>query len=283
MTMQDTARTAAEDLRIVLDHWQHMRDLIDTTTPAPWPPAMRSDYLRALDEHDAAEVAAPAVEREHLVLAEQPAPLRLHVVDACRSVEVALCSVADEIAADVQRAKVAPPRRPNPTDPVGRDLALLAARDEADPQRWHYNVGGRSAPRAAAWLLARLTDKPGPCLPINGAHRDRISRIAREAARRIERTIGIEQRRGFPMEDRPCPWCGATLTMHRGGTDAPTVTCENGIECGAPVQLLDGRRTWAEPHELATLEAALDAGARRRKRAADRRRQRAAAKNRDVA
>ncbi|WP_329151253.1 hypothetical protein OIU91_28460 [Streptomyces sp. NBC_01456] len=286
--MQNTARptrAAADDLRIVLDHWQHMRDLIDTTTPAPWPPAMGTDYLRALDEHDAAEVAAPAAaaEREHLVLAEQPAPLRLHVVDACRAVEVALCSVADEVAADVQRAKVAPPRRPNPTDPVGRDLALLAARDEADPQRWHYNVGGRSAPRAAAWLLARLTDKPGPCLPINGAHRDRISRIACEAARRIERTVGIEQRRAFPMDDRPCPWCGATLTMHRGGSDAPAVTCENGLDCGAPVQVLDGRRTWATPHELAALEVALDTATRRRKRAADRRRQRTAEKARATA
>ncbi|MFJ9468349.1 hypothetical protein [Streptomyces caniferus] len=304
--MQNTARPARSadaDLRIVLDHWQHMRDLIDTATPAPWPPAMGAEYLRALDEHDVAEVAldrmspaeflarpgedddqdGTASEREHLVLAEQPAPLRLHVVDACRTVEVALCSLADEVAADVQRAKVAPPRRANPNDPVGRDLALLSARDEADPQRWHYNVVGRSAPRAAAWLLARLDDKPGPCRPINEAHRDRIGRIAREAARRIERTIGIEQRRAFPMDDRPCPWCGAALTMHRGGADAPAVTCENGLECGAPVQVRDGHRTWAAPHELAALEVALDAAQRRRKRADARRRQRAAAKNRDAA
>ncbi|WP_240659770.1 hypothetical protein [Streptomyces sp. WAC 01529] len=304
--MTDTARparTAADDLRVVVDHWTHMRALIDTSTPEVWtPPRTHADYLRTLDEHHAAEVALEGTSpadflarpgetgdqdatpgaRDHLVLAEQSAPLRLHVVDACRAVEAVLCALADEIAAEVQRSKVAPPHRANPTDPVGRDLALLAARDEADPARWHYNLGTRSAVRAAEWLLARLDDEAGPCRPLNGAQRERITRIAREAARRVERTIGIEQRREFPMS-RPCPWCGAALTMHRGGSDASAVTCANGADCGAPVLVVEGRRTWAAPHELASLETALEAAAHREKRAAARRRQRAAAQGRSTA
>ncbi|MFM9637627.1 hypothetical protein [Streptomyces turgidiscabies] len=294
--MTSTPRTAADDLRVVVAHWQHLRALIDTSTPAVWtPPKDVDDYLRQLDEHHAAErtlghmspaewlarpgdvetvVARP--ERAPLVLAEQSAPLRLHVVDACRAVEVALCSIADEIAAAVQRAPVKRLPKAIPGDRVGLDLALLAARDEADPQRWQYNLGDRSAVRAAEWLIGRLESAPGPCLPLDDAQRGRITRIAREAARRIERTIGNDRRRGFPMR-RPCPYCGAELTMHRGGTDASTVTCENGEECGAPVPIVEGRRTWAAPHELASLEGALDAAAHRALRALARRRQRAAA------
>ncbi|MFI1607826.1 hypothetical protein ACH4YN_37930 [Streptomyces griseofuscus] len=295
--MKSNTRTAAEDLRVVVDHWQHMRDLIDTSTPFVWtPPKDAADYLRKLDEHHAAERAVEGMtpaqwlarpsdevdqgatrrERDPLVLAEQSAPLRLHVVDACRAVEVALCAVADEIAAAVQRAPIKRLARSIPGDRAGLDLALLAARDEADPARWHYNLGDRSAVRAAEWLLGRIEGAPGPCEALDDAQRERISRFAREAARRIERTIGIDRRRGFPM-DRPCPWCGASLTMHRGGADAPTVTCENGLECGAPVPIVAGRRTWVAPHELASLEAALAAAAHRATRAAARRRQRTAA------
>ncbi|MFE0533809.1 hypothetical protein ACFW20_07145 [Streptomyces nigra] len=296
--MTINTRTAADDLRVVVDHWQHLRALVDTSTPAVWtPPKDVADYLRKLDEHHAAERALESVmtpakwlarpgehdqdaparpEREPLTLAEQPAPLRLHVVDACRAVEAALCAVADEIAAEVQRAPIKRLARSIPGDRVGLDLALLAARDEADPQRWHYNLGDRGAVRAAEWLISRLEGKPGPCMPLDDAQRARIGRIAREAARRIERTIGNDRRRGFPM-DRPCPYCGASLTMHRGGSDAATVTCENGLDCGAPVPVVDGRRTWAAPHELASLERALEAAAHRAKRAAAKRRQRAAA------
>lgn len=303
--MTDTARTAADDLRVVVDHWNDMRALIDTSTPEVWtPPTTHAEYLRALDDHHAAEhrlermkpakflarpgengdqdASAAPVEREHLVLAEQSAPLRLHVVDACRAVEAALGALADEIAAAVQRAPFTPPRRPNPADPIARDMALLAARDEADPARWHYNLGGRGAVRAAEWLIARLDSEPGPCLPVDDAQRERIGRIAREAARRVERTIGIDKRAEYPIP-RPCPWCGAALTMHCGGSDAQSVTCENGYTCGAPVSVVGGRRTWAAPHELASLEAALAAAAHREKRAAARRRQRAAAQGRGTA
>lgn len=278
--MQHTARparVAADDLRVVLDHWQNMRDLIDTATPRTG-----AEYLRALDVHDAAEVALdrtrPA-EREHLVLAEQPAPLRLHVVDACRAVEAALCSLADEIAAEVQRSPIAPPRRAVAGDETALGLELLATRDAADRRRWRYNLSEqRTAPRAAEWLLARLHDEAGPFLPLDEAQRSRIGRVAREAARRVERTVGIERRRAYPMDDRPCPWCGATLTMHRGGSEADTVTCENGYDCGAPVPVVEGRRTWAAPHELVGLEKALGEAERRRRRRDAKRAERARAR-----
>ncbi|MFF1756155.1 hypothetical protein [Streptomyces sp. NPDC058266] len=278
--MQHTARPAritADDLRVVLDHWADLRALVDTARPRTG-----AEYLRSLEAHDVAEAAldrtATPAERDHLVLAEQPAPLRLHVVDACRAVEVALCSIADEIAAEVQRSPIAPPRRAIAGDEAALGLELLALRDAADERRWRYNLGERTAPRAAEWLLARLHDEAGPFLPLDEAQRARIGRIAREAARRIERTVGIEQRRAYVMDDRPCPWCGAALTMHRGGSDADAVTCENGYDCGAPVPVVEGCRTWAAPHELVALEQALAADAQRRKRAEARRRQRAAAK-----
>ncbi|EPH40875.1 hypothetical protein ABT390_36705 [Streptomyces aurantiacus] len=284
--MQNTTRTPTEALRIVVEHWPHLRALIDTATPDVWPPANPSLYLRALDEHDAAEAAAghlspaeylarpghdqdeaPAAGHEHLVLAEQPAPLRLHVVDASRAVEAALCSLADEIAAQVQRRQISAPTRPNPNDSTGRDLALLAVRDEADPQRWHYNLRERTAPRAAKWLLARIEGEPGPCESLTLAHRRLIGRVAREAARRIERTIGAEHR-SVPMGEQPCPWCAGQLVMHRGADDdAAAVTCETGAACCAPTSLDgEGRRVWRGAEALLALHEAVAAAARRRRR-----------------
>ncbi|MEV4437504.1 hypothetical protein AB0K09_00555 [Streptomyces sp. NPDC049577] len=288
--MPHRTRTADENLRFVLDHWQHLRDLLDTTTPDIWPPAMGvRDYLHALDEHDAADVARDRavgslafVQDEGgpgergLALAEAPAPLRLHVVDACRAVEIALCTLADEIAADVQRPVISGPQ-PDWTPADRRRRLVLVAQDATDPRRWHYNLGHRTAPVAARWLRDRLAGADGPSAPISDAHRRRITGIAREAAGRIERTIGAE-RRSTPVQDRPCPWCGGQLTMHRGGDEAATVTCANGFDCGAPVQVIEGRRTWAAPHELAQLQGALDAEQRRRRRRDAKRDERARAR-----
>ncbi|MGW2742348.1 hypothetical protein [Streptomyces sp. NPDC001450] len=306
--MQHAARrTPADDLQVVIDHWTDMRDMIDTATP---PVDGRAAYLRALDDHDRDEAAlalqhvqhlvtktdehgrpryeclhcdyagegrahTPRTDRDALMLGERPVPLRLHVVDACRAVEVALCELADQVAADIQRDTVKPLRRPIPGDPVGLQLAMIAARDEADPNRWRFNLGDRSAVLAAEWLLGRLRGDEGPCLPLHDAHRASIALVAREAARRIERTIGgVGARQSVPL-DRPCPYCGSELTLHRGGGLDDVVVCAGPI-CEAPVGLDGGRRTWSTPAQLAALQRELDAAARRRKRAADRARQRAA-------
>ncbi|MYT57694.1 hypothetical protein GTW29_13385 [Streptomyces sp. SID7834] len=316
------ARTAVGDLRIVVEHWDHLRSLLDSATPEVWPPLRPgAEYLRALDEHDAAEVAAGrhgqqlvttrhesgqlyyacahcdrvGEGHEHPVrtdrtaeqLGERPVPLRLHVVDAIRTVELVLTSLADEIAADVQRDVYSPPRWKRPeNDPLGREMIAIAAQDDADPKRWRYNMSGRTAPRAAQWLLDRLVGEPGPCMPINDSQRERITRTAREAARRVERTIGSE-RRSVELS-RPCPWCGGVLVMHTGATVETFVSCATGlVDCSAPAPFSvdERRREWSTPEQLAALYVALDAAEqkrleaeRRAKRADDRRRQREAAR-----
>ncbi|AQW55265.1 hypothetical protein ACIQPP_05445 [Streptomyces violaceusniger] len=322
--MHRTTRTAAEDLGLVLAYWPHLRALVDSSTPGVWPPAAgKSAYLH--DDQDDDELPVVLSHPQRLVtrtdrhgrlayecalcdhvgeggahrvrddrdagrLAELPAPLRLHVVDACVAVETALCEIADEIAAEVQLAPLpsavarrAAYRTAREAQIAADDRARrdeFAAADAASPARWSFTLGDRTAVRAALWLLDRLDDEVGPCKPVSDAQRARIALVACEAAQRIERTLGAE-RRHVPMpDDRPCPWCGAALTMHGGGTDTPMVTCENGFDCGAPVPVVEGRRRWATPQELLKLRAALDAAARRRRRAAARRRQRAAARAR---
>lgn len=309
------ARTALDDLQVVVDHWHHMRALIDTSQSVD--PSTRAEYLRRLDDHDRDETAEllqhaqqlvtrrdehgrvqyecahcdyvgegrahlPRGDRDAVVLGERPVPLRLHVVDACRAVEVALCELADQVAAEVQRDTVKPMRRPIPGDPVALQLAMLATRDENDPARWRYNMGDRSAVRAAGWLAARLRGDDGPCMPLRDHHRASIALVAREAARRIERTIGGTADRYAVGMDRPCPYCGDRLTMHAGGGEDDTVTCA-GPDCTAPVGLVAGRRTWSTAEQLAALQRELDDAERRRKRAEARARQRAAARAREGA
>lgn len=308
--MTRTARTPLDDLQVVTTHWPHMRALLDTTTP----PTTRAEYLRRLEQYDRDETALtlqhtpqlitridehgrtqyecarctysgntrthlPRGDRDPHALGERPAPLRLHVLDACRAVEIALCTLADQIAADIQRDTIKPLRHAIPGDPVGLQLAMLAARDEADPARWRYNMGDRTAVRAAEWLAARLRGDDGPCRPLTPTHRARIAAVAREAARRIERTIGSSTDRLSITMDRPCPYCGHDLTLHADGGDTDTVTC-SGPACTAPVGLDGGRRTWSTPEQLAALQRELDAAEKRRKRAEARARQRAAARAR---
>ncbi|WP_431980038.1 hypothetical protein [Streptomyces qinglanensis] len=289
--------TAATHLRTIRDRWTELRALIDTSTPAVWPPATgKTAYLRALETADATthaqrlltrtdEHGRPQYEcahcdhtgdghthraREHRgadQLAETTAPLRLHVVDTCRAIEAALASLCDEIAAEVQRSPITPRRRAIAGDDVALSLELLATKDSADPARWHYTLGDRSAPAAASWLLARWYDEAGPFLPLGDAHRARITRVARGAVERMLDTLGAEQRSVALGEDRPCPWCGGVLTMHRDEMKGRTeVTCATGWDCTAPVPVRDGRREWATPHELDELRTALDAAERRARR-----------------
>ncbi|MCX4615730.1 hypothetical protein [Streptomyces mirabilis] len=322
--MPHTARrTTADDLQVVVDHWTHMRDLIDTSqTSGTWPAAMgKGEYLHEVDrtrselelaiehaqhlitkhdEHGRVQYECvhcdyvgeggahtPRADREPGQLGERPVPIRLHVVDACRAVEVALCSLADLIAAEVQLAPLTPmPAVKHTGYGTRREAQIaaadrarrgeLAAEDVASPYRWSFTMGDRSAVRAAEWLLARFNGETEHCKPISSLHRAHITVVAREAARRIERTIGgLGARYSVPMDDRPCPYCGSSLTLHRGGGLDDVVVCA-GPDCEAPVGLDGGRRTWSTPEQLAALQVALDAAAQRRKRADARRRQRAA-------
>lgn len=302
--MQHTARprTARDDLQTLVDHWAHLRALIDTAqTSDTWPPAMgHAEYLRALDEHDAAEVSAeqqlaaaiahaldhpqqlvtirhpsgqlyyrcahcthvgeglphPVREdRDPTQLGERPVPLRLHVADASRAIEIAICGLADSIA----------------------------ARDALDPADWHgRDRAQRTVPTAARWLLSRVTDKP--CCPTHDAEQDRIARFAREAADRLDRVVGL--RRAAAILPTPCPWCDGDLIAHTEGDAITRVTCGTGlVDCDAPVPFdVDLRaRAWSTPEQLAALQREVSEAARRRKRADARARQRAAARARQAA
>ncbi|MFD0034839.1 hypothetical protein ACFVJK_42840 [Streptomyces sp. NPDC127172] len=78
------------------------------------------------------------------------------------------------------------------------------------------SMGDRSAVHAAEWLLARLDGGFGYCKPITSLHRTSITFVAREAARRIERTIGgVGDRYVVTLDDRPCPYCKGELVLHR--------------------------------------------------------------------
>ncbi|MDT0381403.1 hypothetical protein RM572_21835 [Streptomyces sp. DSM 42041] len=310
--MPHNRRTAVEDLTFITDHWPQLRALIDTNTPAGDAPTTKAAYLAALDQADAAETAIALSHVQQLTtrhdqhgrvyyecglcdyvgegrahpvrpdrgpgrLAETPAPVRLHVVDACRAIEAALAHLADEIAACVQRPTMSGPD-PHWPAPDRKRRRALVAEDADDPRRWRYLLGDRTAPTAAAWLLARLENHDGPFLRrLSMEQRVRVGLVAGEAAARMERTIGALSS-AVPM-DRPCPYCSGTLTMHRdhaAGT-ARVVCAEPG--CGAPVpQGEDGRRAWSTPRELFKLEQALHHADRRRAARERKARQRARAR-----
>ncbi|MEU0992326.1 hypothetical protein [Streptomyces sp. NPDC005953] len=333
--MHNPIRTAAQDLQHVLDHWEHLRDLLDTAEPGgTWPPGRASvEYLRALDVQDAAEVTAGHTLAEALAhalhhpqrlvtirhhtgqlyyacahcdhvgdghthpvrpdrapeqLGEHPLPIRLHIADTCRAIELALCGLADAIAAQ------------DATDPVtARWLANADPDIEhtriADytlyPATWAHTISQRrTAPDAARWLLARLhhlDDTPSP-----DSEHTRIARYAREAAGRIDRLLGLG-RTTVVMHGMPCPWCGGELVMTVEAGTVTRVTCATGlIDCAAPVPFdVDLRaRVWSRVEQLAALQKALEAAERKKaaqeqqvRRAEARRLQRAAAKARAVA
>lgn len=307
--MNHTARTAAENLQHIVNHWDHLRESLDTAGPGgTWPPARPgAEYLRRLDEADTAEqqlAAALAHALDHpqrLVtvrhhtgqlyyacafchhvgegqahpvredrgpqqLGEHPAPIRLHIADACRAIEAALVGLADDIAS---RDALTPDWRP------------------AD---WHR--GGerepRDAPTAARWLLARLGDD-APCCQAHAAERARISQYAREAANRLDRVLGIGHT-SAPMP-LPCPWCSGLLVAHMEAGTVMSVTCSTGlVDCAAPVPFdIDRRaRIWSSAEQLAGLHRALDAAEKkqaeaeqRARRTEARRRQREASRSRE--
>ncbi|MEV6102648.1 hypothetical protein [Nocardia sp. NPDC051981] len=221
-------------------------------------------YQCVFCEHVGEGQAHPVREdRDPEQLGERPAPVRLHVADACRAIEISLCTLADSIA----------------------------ARDATDPADWyHADREQRTAPAAARWLLTQLGD--GPCCPTHDTDRARITEYAREAAARIDRVLGIGQTSAV-LPGMPCPWCGGDLVMHSEAGTVTSVTCATGlVDCNAPAPFdVDRRaRVWSSVEQLAALRRALDAAEqrmaeaeRRARRAEDRRRQRAAAKERAAA
>ncbi|MEU0992334.1 hypothetical protein [Streptomyces sp. NPDC005953] len=305
--MTTTTRTAAQSLQHIIDHWDDLTASVDTSAPAPWPPARSSaEYLRHLDDQDAAEATAERSLAEAIAhalhhpqrlvtarhpsgqlyyqcafcthvgeghthpvredraaeqLATHPTPIRLHVSDAARAITLALCGLADQIA----------------------------ARDATDPNDWYQTPDNRTTPTAARWLLSRLGTTP--CCPTHDTDCARITTYAHEAANRLDRVLGTgHTTTPLPL---PCPWCTGTLWAHLEAGTITHVTCRTGlIDCTAPAAFdIDLRaRIWSTDAQLAQLQKAIEAAERKRalveqraRRTEARRQQRAAAKHRAVA
>lgn len=206
--------TAVQNLQLITRHWGDLHALRTARPHDAWPPPSLQTYLRTVDEYDPAD---------------RSAPVRLHVVDTIRAVEGALTDLADQTAATAQRPVIhAPTAGQGWSDDAHRQALLLAARDAADPRRWHY-TGARTAPAAAIWLCARLLADPGPFRRLTDGQRERIALIAAGAADRVQHALGTA-RRTAPL-GRDCA-CGGGLLLEGGDGQPPVVRCE---ACGRRV------------------------------------------------
>lgn len=227
MTSTATSHTAAAHLAYVLDSWPHLTDMLTSRHGSTWPPAMGIEHL--LNEGDDAETAAE--ERVALRLAERadsrytlgasPAPLRIGVVDVMRTVEAELVYLADTLAQEVQRPPM--PKAPAHWLPADQELRnKLAADDAGDRRRWRYREH-RTVLHAAAWLLGRVYEQPGPFLRLTTEQGRRVATVAAGAAGRVQRALDAV--RTAQVVDRPCPLCGGTLGLSSGDGQAPLVGC----------------------------------------------------------
>ncbi|MDV5145903.1 hypothetical protein R1T08_17225 [Streptomyces sp. SBC-4] len=254
---QDAAETAgyqalAEAIAHAVSHPQELRTIRH--------PSGQLYYQCTHCEHVGDGGTHPVREdRDPAQLGDRPVPIRLHVADACRAIEIALVTLASD----------------------------LAALDAVDPSDWYgQDPAQKTVPTATLWLLGRLSPDAPP------AETARIASYASEAAARIDRVLGTG-RSSAPMRGKPCPWCGGELMMHVEAGALVSITCSTGlVDCNAPAPfVVDERaRVWSTPVQLAALQRALDSAAaaraeaeRRAYRAAARRAQRAAVRDRAAA
>lgn len=230
-----TTETTTAHLRAIINRWADLHDALDTHPGAPWPPAGRmADYLAALDAADreqlrAARHAQRAAERSPDQLGETTAPLNIDTLDTMRDVEADLVHLADVIASSVQRGPAPEIRAAGPLDEKGIELHMATLVDARDRRRWSLTAPTyRRAPYAAAWLLARIEDAPGPFRTLTAPQRDHIASVAAGAARRIEQALGEALLRAAVPE--PCPKCRGRLVVEGGDGTPPAVRCR---DCGA--------------------------------------------------
>jgi hypothetical protein len=271
-TAPPAAHRAAVDLAAIREQWGDLLAAIEQAPAAEWPPRDARDFDRPAPDGD--EHQADAIGRMPLVLREHPAPLNLNALDAALAVEEALFDVADAIAEVVQR-----PVRRHPslaiqsytgrTAPAHMRTRMVENRaDRTDPARWHYQAATSPGSRAhglhwaAVWLEGRALDEPHGDLftPVPALTLDDLARVASLARRKVERALGRDGR--TIALDRPCPWCGDTLTGRTQPGGEPSVSCMRGEACTAPVLLDRGRRIWRGA-DLVGLWSALDAAGRR--------------------
>lgn len=244
ITADSTTRLTLANLKVIVAHWPDLHHALATTGTATWPPAGRmSDFLASVDrrtddEIEAAEWQARALrdlERSPEQIGETRAPVRLRILDVMTSVETDLTELADDIAARIQRSPISyAPRGWPAADRARRDQ--LARDDAADPRRWRY-IGTRSGRHAAAWLLARVEQRPGPFRRLDDGQLHHIARIAASAAHRVEGALDMADHKAALA--RPCPHCSGELVITAGGGERPAVWCS---DCG---------RVWHEPEPAA--------------------------------
>ncbi|MEV6105731.1 hypothetical protein AB0M28_13590 [Streptomyces sp. NPDC051940] len=239
-----TTDTTAAHLATIINRWGDLHDALTTHTSAPWPPAGRmSDYLAQLDAADREIVRQKraqdrAAERSPDQIGETSPPLNIDTLDTMRAVEAALVHLADAIASAIQRGPAREIRAAGPLDEAGVKLHMATLLDARDRRRWSLTAPTyRRAPYAAAWLLARVEDAPGPFRTLTAVQRDHIASVARAATRRVEQALGMAVHRAKVGE--PCPKCRGQLRVEGGDGTAPAVKCRG---CGA---------TWCERESAA--------------------------------
>ncbi|MFC7909040.1 hypothetical protein [Streptomyces nigra] len=220
--------TTANHLHTVINHWGDLQDALGTSQADTWPPVMGiarlHDHLKATED----AVEQRALERSPDQIGASVAPLRISILDTMTALDRQLVDVADYIAAAVQRPAVARVRSASPTDTVGLQLATLAMKDAADERRWSYtDPRRRTAPFAAAWLLARHDGADGPFRPLTGVEQDQIAAAARWAASQVEQALELTRR--AQVLERPCPHCRGVLRVEGGDGRVPAVKCRG---CG---------------------------------------------------
>jgi hypothetical protein len=200
-----------------------------------------TDYQAQLDDQEQADAnehaAAERAERTALAPGQRPAPLRVPILDTITDIEGDLLATADEIASSVQRPAFTV-RAASPNDVVARSVALMGAKDAADPRRWRFNMAHRDAATAATWLAARLTGADGPFRPLTLTQHDRITATAAACRHRLDRALGEHVQRQETHLNVTCG-CGGPLSVVTGAEDF-TVRCR---ECGllwTGTSLLDG-------------------------------------------
>lgn len=223
--------TTAADLQTVINHWQDLQEALGTQQADTWPPVMGiarlHEHLRADDDARALR----ALERSPDQIGATAAPLRIAILDTMTGIDGQLVDAADYIASAVQRPAISRPPVTNSSDAVGLQLAALALSDTNDARRWSWtDPRQRNAPFAAAWLLGRIEDAPGPFRMLTAVQRDEVTRVAGRAARAITRAL--EMARQTQTLERPCPHCRGALRIEGGDGRAPAVRCRG---CG---------RTW---------------------------------------
>ena len=226
--------TTADHFKTVINHWTDLTDALGTNQADTWPPVMGiarlHDHLRATE----AAVEQRALERSPDQIGASAAPLRIAILDTMTELDRRLVEVADGIAGAVQRMPTTrvPIRVAGPGDDIALQLRTLILTDEADARRWSFtDPRRRTAPYAAAWLLARHDGAPGPFAKLTGVHQDQIASAAAWAASQIEQAL--EMTRKAQVLERPCPHCRGVLRIEGGDGQAPAVRCRG---CG---------RTWS--------------------------------------